>query len=147
MVIAANREFAEGSARAQDGRFRRRYHPTAAKVLRLCKRMEQVGSLYIAAPLVGVPRKTIETWMKEDPRIDLAVRRAQARCLAKHARRLSQETDAVLAQSARFALARLCPDYRTEKVEAADIIAALGRTVEFARRTAPKPEASTARAN
>ena len=146
-MIAANREFAEGSKRAQDGRFQRRYHPTAAKVLRLCRRVEQVGSLYIAAPLVGVPRKTVETWMKEDPRIDMAVRRAQARCLARHARKLSTETDPVLAQSSRFALARLCPDYRTEKVEAADIIAALGRTVEFARRTAAKTEATAARAN
>jgi len=142
-MIAENRAFAQ--PRDASGNFRRRFQPTRARMRRLCELVYLTGSLTIAAPALGVPRSTVEEWMKSDPKIDARIRRAQALFLTRFARKLETESDPVLAMSARFILARMCPDFREPKTDVDKLVAALGKTVAF-RRTPKAPTTAPATA-
>lgn len=134
---------AEDRVHGPDGRFKARNRLTPSRLKRICERLALVGSLDIAAPRAGVPVRTLRDHMKRDERVSFAIERALAKFLERFVRKLDVETDPVLAQSARYTLARRSVEWREDRstvAEALDALAKLGKTVEFTRRPAMPPK-------
>lgn len=102
----------------------------------------ETGSRDIAAGKCFLHRKSFENRAEESPKFARRMLHAKAAFLYKKAVDLPKEENAVRAQSLRFILARLCPDYREEKtpIVVQNGAPAKGRVIRFERGAPPAPK-------